>query len=304
MYRIAILAYSNSGVGNYTLRIYPGTIQPLMHTLTGAKSGTGSGTVFTLEPGGVNCGSTCSQQTNDGRYVTWTAVADEGSKFIGWKDAPTCPGAVPCVLDTTGNRTVTAVFTDLLHKTLTVSKDGAGSGTVTSAPAGIDCGAACAHAFDTGTMVTLNPNPATGSDFTGWSGACSGTGTCQVTMDDEKSVTATYSLSVSPGKALTLKTGKAKLNWKKGTALLPVTVNQPAKIALTGRNVKKKTVTTKGPKTVKITVAVTGKPKKALKKKRKAVAKLTITAKPSSGATTVVKKTRVTLKLKKKKKRH
>jgi hypothetical protein len=42
--------------------------------------------------------------------------------------------------------------------------------------------------------VTLTAAAAQGSTFTGWSGGgCSGTGTCQVTMDADKAVTATFS---------------------------------------------------------------------------------------------------------------
>ncbi len=54
--------------------------------------------------------------------------------------------------------------------TLSVSKAGTGSGTVTSSPAGIDCGAACANSYAGGTVVTLTATPASGSVFAGWSG--------------------------------------------------------------------------------------------------------------------------------------
>jgi Divergent InlB B-repeat domain len=87
---------------------------------------------------------------------------------------------------------------------LTVSPAGTGTGTVTSSPAGIDCGAACSTAYDNGTAVTLAPTPAASSNFTGWSGACSGTGSCVVTVDAAKSVTATFTL-----KTYTLTVSKA-----------------------------------------------------------------------------------------------
>jgi peptidoglycan/xylan/chitin deacetylase (PgdA/CDA1 family) len=76
---------------------------------------------------------------------------------------------------------------------LSITKVGAGSGTVTSTPAGINCGATCAANFDLNTSVTLTATAALGSTFTGWSGAgCSGTDTCGVTMTTAKSVTATF----------------------------------------------------------------------------------------------------------------
>lgn len=83
--------------------------------------------------------------------------------------------------------------------TLTATKAGSGSGTVTSSPAGIDCGATCAASFADGTMVTLTATPDPGSTFTGWSGDCSGTGPCTVTMDQDRAVTATFDMTqVSP----------------------------------------------------------------------------------------------------------
>jgi len=76
--------------------------------------------------------------------------------------------------------------------TLTVSKSGTGNGTVTSSPSGIDCGSDCSESYNQGTSVTLTATAASGSIFGGWSGACSGTGTCTVTMNAAKSVTATF----------------------------------------------------------------------------------------------------------------
>ncbi|MDI9570363.1 MAG: kelch repeat-containing protein [Pseudomonadota bacterium] len=77
--------------------------------------------------------------------------------------------------------------------TLTVAKEGTGVGTVTSAPAGISCGAACNHSFNAGTQVTLTATPASGSVFSGWSGGgCSGTGACTVTLNGNTVVTAAF----------------------------------------------------------------------------------------------------------------
>ena len=74
---------------------------------------------------------------------------------------------------------------------LHVSKSGTGDGTVTSTPTGIDCGSTCTASYTQGTSVTLTATPS-GSVFAGWSGACSGTGDCVVTMDSDKSVTAIF----------------------------------------------------------------------------------------------------------------
>ena len=75
---------------------------------------------------------------------------------------------------------------------LVVTTDGNGTGTVTSAPAGIDCGTTCSATFDVGTPVGLTAAPGVGSTFAGWSGDCSGMGQCSVTMDADHAVTATF----------------------------------------------------------------------------------------------------------------
>jgi PKD repeat protein len=77
--------------------------------------------------------------------------------------------------------------------TLTVNKTGTGSGTVTSNPAGINCGSDCSEPYTYNTVVTLTASPTSPSTFGGWSGGgCSGTGTCTITMSSVQSVTATF----------------------------------------------------------------------------------------------------------------
>jgi hypothetical protein len=75
---------------------------------------------------------------------------------------------------------------------LTVKKTGNGEGTVTSTPAGINCGTECSHEFEENEKVTLEETPAEGSEFAGWSGACSGTGSCEVTMSAAQEVGAEF----------------------------------------------------------------------------------------------------------------
>lgn len=79
---------------------------------------------------------------------------------------------------------------------LTVNKAGNGDGVVTSDPLRLDCGVDCSAEFSTGSTVTLTATADDGSVFNGWSGACTGSSTiCQVTMNDVKNVTATFTLS-------------------------------------------------------------------------------------------------------------
>jgi Tol biopolymer transport system component len=77
-----------------------------------------------------------------------------------------------------------------LRPRLSVAKAGAGSGTVTGA--GIECGPDCSEAYAFDTPITLIATPAPGSLFDGWDSVCTGTAACTVSMDETKSVTATF----------------------------------------------------------------------------------------------------------------
>jgi YD repeat-containing protein len=81
----------------------------------------------------------------------------------------------------------------LQRSTLQAQKDGTGTGTITSNPAGIDCGSDCTQVYDKGTDVTMTATPDSSSIFDGWSGGgCTGIATCMVTMDADKTVTASF----------------------------------------------------------------------------------------------------------------
>ncbi|MEA1053456.1 DUF1566 domain-containing protein, partial [Lamprobacter modestohalophilus] len=81
---------------------------------------------------------------------------------------------------------------------LTVTLTGNGQGTVTSTPAGIDCGTDCSEVYQAGTEVTLTATPAAGSEFGGWSEPSCGTATtCTFTVYGGKTITATF--SATPG---------------------------------------------------------------------------------------------------------
>ncbi|HKN49535.1 MAG TPA: Ig-like domain-containing protein, partial [Actinomycetota bacterium] len=160
-------------------------------TLSVSPQGTGSGTV-TSSPTGINCGATCSASFASGTQVTLTATPASGSTFDGWTGGG-CASTNPCTLTLTANTTVTARFS-VRRVTLSVFRQGLGSGTVASSPAGIDCGATCSATYDSGTVVTLTATPGLLSAFVGWSGGCSGTGPCTVTLTGNTSVTATFRL--------------------------------------------------------------------------------------------------------------
>jgi Divergent InlB B-repeat domain len=82
---------------------------------------------------------------------------------------------------------------------LVVSTAGSGSGTVSSQPAGIDCGAVCTAKSPEGTVVTLTAAAAAGSRFAGWSGGCAGVGPCTVEIGESQSSVGAEFTSTSAG---------------------------------------------------------------------------------------------------------
>jgi hypothetical protein len=157
-------------------------------TYTLAVSVTGSGMV-TSSPSGISCGSTCSAGFAAGTQVALDATPAAGWNFSGWGGA--CSGSGICQVAMNAATSVTATFVQAYTLSIGVS----GSATVTSTPFGINCGSACGSSFNSGTTVTLNETPASGWVFSGWSGACSGTGSCIVTMNAAESVTASFLLA-------------------------------------------------------------------------------------------------------------
>jgi hypothetical protein len=152
----------------------------------------GSGTV-TGASGKINCGGTCFTNVAAGSTITLTATPPSNGVFNGWSGACAGQGAT-CTVTVNGALTSTATFTTV--NTLSVGRSG--SGTITGSPSGefsssINCGNSCSAKFQQGTSVTLTATPAVGVNFTGWSGACSGTAaTCSVTILGDTKVQASF----------------------------------------------------------------------------------------------------------------
>lgn len=108
---------------------------------------------------------------------------------------------------------------------LGVSLAGDGSGTITAT--GINCPGTCSNDYPYGTTVVLQASPAPGSTFAGWSGACTGTGGCQLVLSAARSVTATFTRI--PRCTLRILTNKIV---RKLAA--SVRCDEPARLTLTG----------------------------------------------------------------------
>jgi hypothetical protein len=175
--------------------------------LTVTKTGSGAGSV-TSAPASIDCGAACSAQFDSGTQVTLTATPAAGSRFAGWSGGG-CSGTGTCSVTLGADTSVAATFVATAN--LAVSRAGTGSGSVTSSPAGISCGATCAAVYDIGTQVILTASASGGSAFTGWSGGgCSGTGSCKVTLAADASVTAAFARLLPPGTKLVKSTIDAK----------------------------------------------------------------------------------------------
>jgi hypothetical protein len=320
-YKIVVDGYYQEEIGDLRLRIYPGALVPLRYTVTMDHAGTGAGTARAYTPDDlIACSGDCDFEINDAGSFDLEAEPDEGSEFAGWsidgQPVEECPGPQCELYDATSDLTVTATFNSIVEpepnpgtRRLTVNFTGNGTGRIGSLPPGINCQwhqTDCEAIFPTGTQVVLVPTPFTGSSFAGWTGACAGVkGACTVDLGSDQAVGVNFALdAVNPGdppNAFTLKTGRVKLNRKAGTAKVPVTVSAAAKITLKGRGVKPRKASTRGAKTVRLSVVARGKIKRKLKRSGRAKVKLIVRAKPASGGPAVKKKLTVKLKQKKRK---
>ena len=160
-------------------------------TMDAAKSVTATFSLkqFALALTPVGPGTVSAQPTsannmyNVGTVVTLTATPAANGQFTGWSGA--CSGtAATCAVTMNAAQSVTATFA---LKQFALSVTPVGPGTVSVQPS------AANNLYNAGTLVTLTATPAANAQFTGWSGACSGTAaTCAVTMNATQSVTATF----------------------------------------------------------------------------------------------------------------
>lgn len=143
---------------------------PGFGSITGGAAGQGNGTIM----------SYCHLLNGGMGNIAWTF----GTNHIYGVNT----SRVPTVM-TTQSQTYLPVDSSGTFD-LSVSKTA--GGTVTSNPTGINCGVDCAESYAIGTNVTLTAIADAGYQFSGWAGACSGTGGCTVTMNGSKTVSATF----------------------------------------------------------------------------------------------------------------
>ena len=171
---------------------WPTAASAATQTLTVKKEGTGTGTV-TSSPAGIECGGTCAAPFTEGSKVVLKGAPGANTAAVKWTGCTTVNLENECSVTMSAAKAVTATF-NLLERQLKVTKTGLGTGTVTSSPAGIECGATCSANFVKETVVTLTGAPGAKTLPPAWSGCDSLTAEdkCVVTMSTAKSVTATF----------------------------------------------------------------------------------------------------------------
>ena len=145
-------------------------------------------TQFTLTANSLGLGSVILNPAGGaydaGTVVTVTAAAGAGSQFDNW--AGDITGSVnPTTITMDANKTVTAIFSEIVVQQFTLNLGVVGSGSVTLSPAG--------GVYDIGTVVTLSAAADAGNTFNGWSGDLSGsTNPITITMNSDKNVSASF----------------------------------------------------------------------------------------------------------------
>jgi hypothetical protein len=165
-------------------------------SLTAELAGDGAGTV-TSEPAGIDCPGDCTEDYTQGNDVILDANPAEGSKFVNWTGdlGDASPDSSSIILKMDQDRNVTAVFSEVPSFTLEVLKDGAGTGSVTSDPPGIDYGDDNKEDYPENTVVTLTVTPDEGSVFSVWSEFgvnISNNPVINITMDKARTLTVTF----------------------------------------------------------------------------------------------------------------
>jgi hypothetical protein len=191
------ITYYNVSVTSST----PGTYPP-------TQAGGGSISSSPMGIDGCNAGSTCSAPFAEASTVVLTATPDSTSTFSGWSNCPSPSGNTCTIPNLAAPVSVTASFTRVYRTLSAIGTSGTGQGTVTSSSVSgttaIVCGysnssaSACSETYVINSTLTLTATPRdNNSVFAGWSSGCASVSgnTCTVTVDSDKTITATFDLN-------------------------------------------------------------------------------------------------------------
>ncbi len=142
-----------------------------------------------------------------GTAGTYQQLATVAANITGYVDGTVTAGTTYCYRVLSYNSAADSLYSNeacgtpvsATLYTVTVTKAGTGSGTVASSPSGVNCGSTCVAEVASGASLALSATPAAGSIFTGWNGACTGTGPCALVVTGSKTLTATFGQAYPSG---------------------------------------------------------------------------------------------------------
>jgi uncharacterized repeat protein (TIGR02543 family) len=179
-----------------------------------------------VSPAGGGSINPASGWYNSGTQVMVTASANTGYQFTGFSGS--LAGVSPGYVIMNSNKSVTANFTQTVTSySLTTMVSPSGGGTVSPS-----CPGECS--YSSGTQVTLTATPATGYQFTGWTGTVNSTSNpLTLTMNSAKTETANFTstltvpatmVSPTPGSALPSHDATFQWNWGSGVSACTLSI--------------------------------------------------------------------------------
>jgi hypothetical protein len=265
-------------------------------TLSVTPAGAGKGLISGSSPGpeftAISCGETCSAEYDQGAQITLSANPAPGSRLAGFTGCDSEPAAGQCTVAMGAARSVSADFEPARRFSLSLSLGGSGQGLITSSPAAISCPAACSAQFGEGETLILAASPAQGSTFAGWSGACSGIGTCRVILAADTTVGAAFEREAPPpvpAAPPSLILGAASSAPNGHSVSLQVTVPTPGTLTTKAPYIKptKAKVPAAGPTTLKLALTAAGKAALAKARRHRLTVKLSVSFTPAGSKSTL-----------------
>lgn len=184
--------FSDSGVNSavYVISVSIPTFSPIAGTYAGAQSVT----ISTSTIGATICYTTNgSTPTANGAGVCTNGFTYSGAVSVPGSQTLKAIGSLTGLSDSAVS---TSAYT--ITYVLNVAIGGSGAGTITDNTLAINCPGICSASYVSTATITLTAIPLAGSAFTSWSGACSGNGTCILSMSAAQSATATFTSMVTP----------------------------------------------------------------------------------------------------------
>jgi len=187
----------------------------LMVSILDKNRGT-SGSITSVPKGGINCGNDCYESYTKGKEITLISVSNKTSHQIGWQITTRSDNGkqmstkmTDCSINTNTckvsfvmNSDIDAVAIFMKNKNLkkytlttkTETENGSIVGDVVVDPCMDDTWTKVGRirTYDEGDKVSLTVTHPSNITFAGWSGACTGMGTCDLIMDSNKVVTAKF----------------------------------------------------------------------------------------------------------------